>query len=188
MIFPRRLRPAIREVSYVAAFKIGWESRRFWEQDAIIYGEISWLGTDQSRKFDACQPLVSERWALIGEGNPCGWRWHRIRGFWITSRNRGQIRCFAGSGGEAASGAWQGTDQTDLRFVVENSVQPGIVGACRSILRKTIPATPATGWTDLFCRRFLQSPDGVAGGSCACSSASSENDCRTSGYAMSCEK
>jgi len=34
---------AINEVSYMAAFKIGWESRRFWEQDANIYGGISWL-------------------------------------------------------------------------------------------------------------------------------------------------
>jgi monoamine oxidase len=34
---------AIDEVSYVAAFKIGWESRRFWEREANIYGGISWL-------------------------------------------------------------------------------------------------------------------------------------------------
>jgi monoamine oxidase len=34
---------AINEISYVAAFKIAWESRRFWEQDANIYGGISWL-------------------------------------------------------------------------------------------------------------------------------------------------
>jgi monoamine oxidase len=33
----------IREVSYAAAFKIAWESRRFWEQDHNIYGGISWL-------------------------------------------------------------------------------------------------------------------------------------------------
>jgi len=34
---------AINQVSYAAAFKIAWESRRFWEQDANIYGGISWL-------------------------------------------------------------------------------------------------------------------------------------------------
>jgi monoamine oxidase len=34
---------AINEASYTAAFKIAWESRRFWEQDANIYGGISWL-------------------------------------------------------------------------------------------------------------------------------------------------
>ena len=34
---------AINDASYSAAFKIGWESRRFWEQEANIYGGISWL-------------------------------------------------------------------------------------------------------------------------------------------------
>ena len=34
---------ALNQVSYAAAFKIAWESRRFWEQDANIYGGISWL-------------------------------------------------------------------------------------------------------------------------------------------------
>ena len=34
---------AIKEVSYTPAFKIAWETRRFWEQDANIYGGISWL-------------------------------------------------------------------------------------------------------------------------------------------------
>jgi monoamine oxidase len=34
---------AINEVSYTAAFKIAWESPRFWERDSNIYGGISWL-------------------------------------------------------------------------------------------------------------------------------------------------
>lgn len=34
---------AIGQASYAAAFKIAWESRRFWEQDDNIYGGISWL-------------------------------------------------------------------------------------------------------------------------------------------------
>ena len=34
---------AINEISYAAGFKIAWESRRFWEQNANIYGGISWL-------------------------------------------------------------------------------------------------------------------------------------------------
>lgn len=38
-----RVVSAIRQVSYAAAYKIAWESRRFWEQENNIYGGISWL-------------------------------------------------------------------------------------------------------------------------------------------------
>ena len=41
--FSAAVRAAINGVSYAAAFKIAWESRRFWEQDANIYGGISWI-------------------------------------------------------------------------------------------------------------------------------------------------
>jgi monoamine oxidase len=41
--FSPRLAAALKEVSYAAAYKIAWESRRFWEQDDNIYGGISWL-------------------------------------------------------------------------------------------------------------------------------------------------
>jgi monoamine oxidase len=41
--FSATLAAAINAVSYTAAFKIAWESRRFWERDANIYGGISWL-------------------------------------------------------------------------------------------------------------------------------------------------
>ena len=41
--FSAAVRAAINGVAYVAAFKIAWESRRFWEQDANIYGGISWI-------------------------------------------------------------------------------------------------------------------------------------------------
>lgn len=34
---------AIRETEYDSAYKVGWESRRFWEQDAHIYGGLSFV-------------------------------------------------------------------------------------------------------------------------------------------------
>jgi monoamine oxidase len=40
------VKAAIEQVNYDSAFKIAWESRRFWEQDGDeIYGGISWLTT-----------------------------------------------------------------------------------------------------------------------------------------------
>ena len=43
--FAPRVRAAMDQVTYDSAFKIAWESRRFWEQENNIYGGISWLGT-----------------------------------------------------------------------------------------------------------------------------------------------
>jgi monoamine oxidase len=40
-----RVVSAINQVAYAAAYKIAWESRRFWEQENNIYGGISWLST-----------------------------------------------------------------------------------------------------------------------------------------------
>jgi monoamine oxidase len=72
---------AIREVSYAAAFKIGWESRRFWEQDANIYGGISWLAQgpislENSTLANLWYPsggLLSEKGILVaGYGTEAG--------------------------------------------------------------------------------------------------------------------
>ena len=44
--FSERVRSAIENVSYDSAYKVAWESRRFWEQDGDnIYGGISFLTT-----------------------------------------------------------------------------------------------------------------------------------------------
>jgi len=43
--FSPRVRSAFDQVSYDSAYKIAWESRRFWEQENNIYGGISWLTT-----------------------------------------------------------------------------------------------------------------------------------------------
>lgn len=72
---------AINEVSYVAAFKIAWESRRFWEQDANIYGGISWLtqgpiSLENSALANLWYPsagLLSEKGILVaGYGTEAG--------------------------------------------------------------------------------------------------------------------
>jgi monoamine oxidase len=40
-----RVVSAMNRVEYADAYKIAWESRRFWEQENGIYGGISWLAT-----------------------------------------------------------------------------------------------------------------------------------------------
>jgi|SRR5579871_627290 len=72
---------AIRQVSYTPAFKIAWESRRFWEQDDNIYGGISWLAQgpvslENSTLANLWYPsggLLSEKGILIaGYGTETG--------------------------------------------------------------------------------------------------------------------
>jgi monoamine oxidase len=41
--FAPRIRNAIQNTEYNDAYKIGWESKRFWETDFNIYGGISWV-------------------------------------------------------------------------------------------------------------------------------------------------
>jgi monoamine oxidase len=44
--FAPPVKAAIEQINYDSAYKIAWESRRFWEQDGDeIYGGISWLTT-----------------------------------------------------------------------------------------------------------------------------------------------
>jgi len=43
--FSPRVTAALHQVDYAAAYKIAWESRRFWEQENNIYGGISWIAT-----------------------------------------------------------------------------------------------------------------------------------------------
>jgi monoamine oxidase len=43
--FSSRVASAVNQVAFAAAYKIAWESRRFWEQEDNIYGGISWIAT-----------------------------------------------------------------------------------------------------------------------------------------------
>jgi monoamine oxidase len=44
--FSPRIKQAIEDTAYSDNYKIGWESKRFWETDFNIYGGISWLTGD----------------------------------------------------------------------------------------------------------------------------------------------
>jgi monoamine oxidase len=41
--FSPRIKQAIKDTEYMDAYKVGWESKRFWETDFNIYGGISWV-------------------------------------------------------------------------------------------------------------------------------------------------
>jgi len=41
--FAPRIRQAIQSTAYNDAYKVGWESKRFWESEFNIYGGISWV-------------------------------------------------------------------------------------------------------------------------------------------------
>ena len=65
--FAPRVRSAIAQVSYDSAYKVAWESRRFWEQDGDeIYGGLSWLTTGPiSVVWYPSAKLMSKRGVLI---------------------------------------------------------------------------------------------------------------------------
>jgi monoamine oxidase len=79
--FSAPIAAAIEQAAYAAAFKIAWESRRFWEQDDNIYGGISWLAQgpislENSTLANLWYPsggLLSEKGVLVaGYGTEAG--------------------------------------------------------------------------------------------------------------------
>jgi monoamine oxidase len=55
----------ITECTYAAAYKIAWESRRFWEQDYNIYGGLEFLNTGCSPVWFPSAGMFSPRGVLV---------------------------------------------------------------------------------------------------------------------------
>jgi monoamine oxidase len=55
----------IRDCTYDGAYKIAWESRRFWEQDYNIYGGLEFLATGCSPVWFPSANLFSERGVVV---------------------------------------------------------------------------------------------------------------------------
>jgi monoamine oxidase len=72
--FSPRVRAAIAEVTYDSAYKIAWESPRFWETDRHIYGGLSFLVNDP------ISVVWYPSWGLFSE------RGVVISGYWIENR------------------------------------------------------------------------------------------------------
>jgi monoamine oxidase len=58
-------RKVVDECSYSAAFKIAWESRRFWEQDYNIYGGLEFCNVGLSPIWLPSAGMFSERGVLV---------------------------------------------------------------------------------------------------------------------------
>ena len=68
---------AIRRASYDSAYKIAWQSRRFWEQDDNIYGGLSFLQQTVNVVWYPSYNLFSQRGAIVSgysveNGTPFG--------------------------------------------------------------------------------------------------------------------
>ena len=64
--FSPELKTAIQKVNYDSAYKIAWESRRFWEQDYAIYGGMSYPKELVGVVWYPSAELFSERGVIIG--------------------------------------------------------------------------------------------------------------------------
>ena len=63
--FSPAYRKVINECTYASAYKIAWESRRFWEQDYNIYGGLEFVNTGCSPIWFPSAGLFSERGVLV---------------------------------------------------------------------------------------------------------------------------
>src|SRR6201996_9059271 len=64
--FSPERKAAINGCSYDSAYKIAWESRRFWEQDANIYGGLSFLDSTVSTVWYPSAKMFSETGIILG--------------------------------------------------------------------------------------------------------------------------
>ena len=64
--FSPQLKAAIDGCSYDSAYKIAWESRRFWEQEGNIYGGISFLRQTVDTVWYPSASLFSETGIILG--------------------------------------------------------------------------------------------------------------------------
>jgi monoamine oxidase len=67
--FSPDLKQVINATTYDGAYKIAWESRRFWEQDDSIYGGISFLKQQVDLVWYPSARLFSQRGVVIGGYN-----------------------------------------------------------------------------------------------------------------------
>jgi monoamine oxidase len=63
--FSARFQKLVAECTYAGAYKIAWESRRFWEQDYNIYGGLEFLNTGCSPIWLPSAGLFSQRGVLV---------------------------------------------------------------------------------------------------------------------------
>ena len=70
--FSAPYKKVIDECTYAGAYKIAWESRRFWEQDYNIYGGLEFVST-------GCSPIWFPSAGMFCDRGCCGERVLRTR-------------------------------------------------------------------------------------------------------------
>ena len=111
---------AIEGAKYDSAYKIAWESRRFWEQDYSIYGGISFQANRR-------RGLVSQRKTFFGKRRDRGRIRHREQHTHRQiefRRKTGRLACRHRT---PASGLLERTDQAGLYFLGPHPLQPGLL-------------------------------------------------------------
>ena len=71
--FSAQHKKVIADCTYSSAYKVAWESRRFWEQDYNLYGGLSFLAQGCSPIWYPSANLFSERGVLVS-----GYQYHEI--------------------------------------------------------------------------------------------------------------
>jgi monoamine oxidase len=192
--FSAAVRAAINGVSYAAAFKIAWESRRFWEQDANIYGGISWIAQgpislENSTLANLWYPsggLLSQKGILVaGYGTEAG-AFAALRGI--------EAKLAASRAAVEKVHPGRSRELTKPVYVSWQKVPFNLGSWVRADGYFEGPGISAAGWPHLLCRGLLQSSNRLAGGSGARGAARGTNDCGScaggvsvSGYAVAAD-
>jgi monoamine oxidase len=71
--FSAEHKKVIEDSTYASAYKVAWESRRFWEQDYNLYGGLSFLAQGCSPIWYPSANLFAERGVLVS-----GYQYHEI--------------------------------------------------------------------------------------------------------------
>jgi monoamine oxidase len=179
----QRVVSALNQVSYTAAYKIAWQSRRFWEQENNIYGGISWLSSGPiSLKSSGLANVWYPSYGMFSEKGVL------IAGYGVETGEFGNLPSIEAK--LAASRAavekvhpGRSKELTKPVYVAWAKIpfSLGAVGPCHRhrLLRGTVQGVSDSGRPPLFCRRLLQLLAILAGRGRALGAARDPDDCKS---------
>ena len=164
-------RAAMTDVTYGNAVKVAWQSRRFWETDAHIYGGISWTAGPSNLVWYPSDRLV------LAQGHPArrlfgARRCRRVGGTAATRAVRADTRGDRGS----ASRLRPRTRKADGHRLEQGAAQPGHRRALAAGPGERLRAAQPAGWPVLFRRRTSEPARRMAGRRCSLGTAGDQHD------------